>query len=1279
VPVAWRLHGPLNVSALDQAVAELVARHESLRSRFPVVDEDPIAVLEQRGPVLSYVSEAGLSNALDRAMGSVLRLAWQPFDLSEGPLFRAQLTNIAENDHILVLVFHHIIVDGFSIDIIQRELSILYDAYLQARRPSLPLAALRYVDFASWQQSEEAGVSYRRDVAYWKDRLGESPPILDLPTDRPRQREQRFAGARLRHTFDGSAAPLLEFCRKRGVTSFTTIMAVFGMFLSRYTGQDDLIVGFPAAGRARDEFKSVVGCFVNTLPLRFELAGVLSFDDVVSQARTRIAEALDHQNVPFDQLVREINPIVEVMLSFAGGAPPLVLSNLNVTDVELDTPHAKFDLSISFRTVGDALVCALDFDSDLFEADTALRMLANFGTFLSAGLKAPETDFRRLPLIGSSELERISEWERPVIAPVRAETLPDWFERTVRQHGELTAIVDGRDYSYKELDAAADRVAAAVRPLLQDTRRVGLCLSSSFEAVAAILGIMKAGGTYLPLDPAYPRARIATMVQDALPDVIVTRLTLAHVLPDGQSVVDIDEALCKPAVPHESGSDPSDAAYILYTSGSTGQPNGVVVEHRSVVAYISAFQRFVSMSAHDRIVQVSSLAFDASIEEIFGTLTCGAALLIPPVGTVSNVRAFLSFCDKHGTTVLDTPTAYFHEIAGALRTLPDLAFPQTVRLAITGGEALSPARVEDFFSHARKDVRLLNGYGPTEATIVSTLFEVERNQLDEFSAVPIGRPIENVSCSIRDSVGERSPIGVIGELYVGGVGLARGYHERPQLTADRFVDGGRYYRTGDMVRYRPDGVIEYRGRADGQRKIRGFRVETDEVAAVLASHPHVTQAAVVVDGDALVACVILSPSDVTEGQLHAYLSERLPTYAVPSRIAIVDAIPFTPVGKLDRVAIVEQTRVNRNEAPVNPDLNSATLFELQLATIWEDVLHRPVEPHDDFFDLGGHSLAAARIMTRVEAETGVRLSLNVLFERPTISLLEEALYDDWSARATLDVVHERQRPGAPIFFIHASLHGGLYTRSLARKIKVNRPLCVLELHGANGREIPPTVEEMAEDYVDRIRAVQPHGPYVLAGYCQGAVLIFEVAHQLRASGEDVSNVIAIEPSRSPFVMAGMLNAVDKLRRAIRLPSEYSTNVSFAAKRIWRIAKRLSDPNRRGPALKKLVLQALKSQSYEKSARGRREAAEDSIYHICNAHNPRWFDGSLTIITAAGQPLKAGDTRFWRKFARRVRFEETPGGHSSALTHHLPELAALISEIAGNDDGVISPAAPKLTG
>jgi amino acid adenylation domain-containing protein len=1012
IPLALELTGPLRTDLLQAALRDLVARHEALRTTFPTVDGEPV---QRVGAVPREVPLPVVdASAVDDIDAWITARSQEPLDVGRGPLLRTVLLRRAAQDHLLLVVIHHVVFDGWSLGVFCRELGELYLAYAEGRTAELPELPVQSVDVAVWQGSAAAHEALAAERAYWPGALEGAPPHLELPTDRPRPERPTPDGARRIRRFDARLTSRIEeFARAEGSTPFMTLLGAFDVLLSRYSGATDIVVGSPVAGRVRPELEPVIGCFINTLPLRVDLAGRPGFRELIGRVRRVCTAAHAHQDLPLSSIIDLVRPdrsstqtpLFQVVFAFEDAHDAeFAFGGVRARVSEIDFRMARSDLGISITPVGGELRVCAEYRSELFTEERVDRLLAQFETLLEHALARPDTPVAALPLVTADEQRRIvEEWNDTASPFDDAATLHQLVERQVDRTPDAVAVVfeDEATLTYRQLDERANQLAHHLRALgVGPETRVGVCLHRSPDMVVAVLGVLKAGGGYVPLDPANPAERLAFITADAEMPVVISERDLRHALADADAlIVEVDtrraEIAERPTTRPEHLNGVHDLAYVIYTSGSTGRPKGVMIEHRSVSNFMTTVHDLFVMGPHDRVLQFASLGFDVSVFEIFGALTIGARLCLARQDTLLSVKGLTAFMQRHEISVMDMPPS-------VMALLPGDVFP-ALRIAFVGGEAFSGGLVNRWSVPGR---RFFNGYGPTEGTVTVIVEECTGDTWE--TPPPIGRPMPNMRAYVLDAEQQLVPVGLPGELYIGGAGLARGYLNRPELTAERFVrdpfladEGARLYRTGDLVRQLPDGRLDFLGRVDDQVKLRGFRIELGEVESVLGAHPDVSDVAVLLREDTpgvrrLVGYVVpaLPHKAPSAAELSAHLGERLPPYMVPTAFLTLAKFPLNASGKIDRKVL---------PAPDAQDLVLAEDVveprngrERALVEIWKRLLGlERVGVHDNFFALGGQSLLAVQFVWEVHQAFGVEIALRDVFEKPTVAglagVVEEAM------------------------------------------------------------------------------------------------------------------------------------------------------------------------------------------------------------------------------------------------------------------------------------------------
>ncbi|MFJ3794141.1 amino acid adenylation domain-containing protein [Kitasatospora sp. NPDC090091] len=1004
LPFALELDGPLDTAALTAALTELVHRHESLRTCFEQADGELIQLVGEPGPFALETRQTPAAE-LDAVLAAD---AARPFDLARGPLLRAVLHRLAPERHVLAVTVHHLVADMWSVGILLAELAQCY----AGRAAELPELPIQYGDFAVWEGEVQAA-GEEEEQAYWRRRLAGAPELLELPCDRPRPAVQSLRGAALPVQLPAELSTAVRaLCRRAGVTPFMALLAAFQAVLARHSGGEDIVVG-TGAGVRPAEAEGLIGCFVNILPIRTSLAGDPTFADLLARVRRAALGAFEHQQLPFERMLPERstgpalshNPVVQSLLLMQNA--PLAapeLPGLTVTVREVPRGGAQLDLNLQLREVDGAFTGTVEYASDLFDPATVERLVGHWRTLLAAAVASPGTRLSALPMLTTAERDRaLVEWNDTAHAyPQAGVCLHGLFEEQLARHPEAPAVLHaGGELSYAALDTLAERIAGRLAGLgVGPDTTVGVCLTKGPALVAAVLGVLKAGGAYLPLDPAYPEQRLAFMLGDAAPPVVLTERALAGLLPaGGAALLEVEDAEQWSATrPRAAGVAPDNLAYVIYTSGSTGAPKGIAVPHRGAVNNLLDLNDTYGVGAGDRVLGLSSPSFDMFVYETLGILAAGGAVVMPHPDRARDPHHWVDLVRRHRVTVWNSAPALADAFvrAGEERNvrLPKL------RVAFFGGDWI-PVPLVGRFRRLAPELAFIALGGATEASVHSITYPV--GEVDPaWTSIPYGRPMVNQQAVVLTPALEPAPVGVPGELCLAGTGLTRGYLGRRGLTADRYRPhpgagtgpvpaGARLYRTGDLARTRADGVIELIGRLDHQVKLRGLRIELGEIESVLRRHPGVERAVVAARGSGderrLVGYLVPAPDGGAApdaAELRALLRAELPEYMVPAVFVTLDALPLSPNGKVDRAALPEPDAAADRAAAAYVAPRDDT--ERVLAALWAELLEADrVGAEDDFFALGGHSLLATRLASAVLETFGVKLPLRELFEAPTLA------------------------------------------------------------------------------------------------------------------------------------------------------------------------------------------------------------------------------------------------------------------------------------------------------
>jgi amino acid adenylation domain-containing protein len=1120
VPCGLRLTGLVPQGAVQAALDAVVLRHEILRTEFRVMEGAPEqVVLPSARIALNTVSLVHCA-PLERE-AEVLRLARQemqnPFDLSSGPLLRAVLFHLTDAEHVLVVICNRIVCDEASLQLLLTEVNSLYQAQISEKSHAVPKLPAQYHEAAARDV-----VPSSTDLAFWKQYLEGAPSSIDLPADRPRPPLQTFRGDKQRMSIEPWLLERLRtVTQSHGATLFGTLLAAFGVLLSRYSRQEDLVVGTRVSGRGRPELESVIGPLENMLAFRIDASGEPCFAHFVDRVHQSSQAAFSHQEIPFETVLKQLrldrdmsrHPLFQVIFTMkdsavAGRAP----TQPGVSLLEFENPAEEFDLSVEFALNDNGLDATFGYNTDLFDSGTIGRMMGHFQSLLAAGAENPSIKISRLPLLSEAERQRLlMEWNDTAVAYPREATVHQLFEAQVnRSSGSIAVVCRDKRLTYDELNSRANQLARYLQKRgVVPGDLVGICVDRSVDMLVALLGVLKAGGAYVPLDPAFPTERLAQILQDSNVRVLLAQRHLLSVLPVQQAkpvFLDTPEIALESSENPASRASARDLAYVIFTSGSTGRPKGVQIEHREVVNFLESMAREPGLVADDVLVAVTTLSFDIAGLELFLPLVRGARVVIADREVAVDGRALGRLLETSGATVMQATPATW-------RMLFERGWAGRKGMKILCGGEQMPADLAKQLIPCCSS--LWNMYGPTETTIWSTLYKVSSAE----NPTPIGRPIANTRVYLLDGNLKPVPIGVPGELFIAGDGVARGYLNRPELTAERFTSdpfGGdetaRMYRTGDLCRWRTDGNIEYLGRMDFQVKVRGFRIELGEIEAVLSECPGVRQAAVMVREDTqgdkrLVAYLIPTQRELHTEDIKRSLREKLPEYMMPSHFVSLEKFPMTTNGKLDRKALPAPL-LERGVQTMVPPRNE---LEAKLAALFASVLKVPsVGVTDNFFDLGGHSLLAGRLLAQVHEQLGKQAPLSALFRGATVEALAKFLADDGHASTEPIALNVQAGDGSrlPFFAIVPPGEESIGYAMLARHMGPEQTVYKIQGHAPvlNGSR-PPTQEELqtlTTEYVAAIRSVRPHGPYCLGGLCDGTHISEQIVLSLESEGEEVA-------------------------------------------------------------------------------------------------------------------------------------------------------------------------------
>jgi amino acid adenylation domain-containing protein len=1182
MPVVVRFIGVLNVSLLEQSLRAVAQRHEVLRTRFPSVKDQPAIVIQDDIDLtLTIIDLEGIPTEQRDAEASRIATeeARRPFALGNGAMLRVLLLRLSETSHLLIWNMHTIVCDGASSDVFYQDLVAFYQAFVAGKSSPLSELPIQYVDFAHWQRQWLRGEVLDSQLGYWKQKLEGALATIQLPTDRPRPPiVQTYRGDRAAKMLPKSLnASLTSLSQKLGGTLFMTLIAAFETLLHRYSQQNDILISFASAGRGQVETEGVIGFFSNTLVQRINFDGDLTFRQLFNRVREASLEAYAHQDLPFEKLVEELRPELSqsrsplFQVKFALNPPwsngrgmaATKLPDLTITSLFGYIYHGKtkYDLILVMREQDEGLGMVFDYNADLFEADTIKRMLGHLENLLEGIVANPEQKIADLPLLNSAEHQRIlHEWNDRTF-PLPETCIHQLFEAQVEKSPDAIAIV-GKDQNltYRELNNRANQLAHYLKSLgVSPETLIALCMEKSVEMMVGMLGILKVGGAYIPLDPAYPHERRASKLRNSQASFILTKANIVPTLMsyDAKLIsLDQDWAAIAQHKPDNlpCAVNPDNLAYVIYTSGSTGEPKGVTITHRSMVNHSLAVSKAYELTSRDQILQFSNISFDVAVEEIFPTLLNGGTLVLPTPEIYTSITYFLDSLVQQAVTVINLPTAFWHELVNAMALL-NQSLPKKIRLVIVGGEKVSKTSYQKWRSLVGDFPRWLNAYGPTETTVTATIFDPQVDAVNLDAEVPIGRAIANLQTYVLDRNLQPLPIGVAGELYIGGIGLSPGYLNRPDITARRFVPNpfsddpqARLYKTGDTVRYLTDGTLEFVGRIDFQIKIRGFRVEPIEIETQLEQYPAIEQAIVLCQDapssdKSLVAYLAVNPGQNFDLEvLKSFLQRKLPLYMIPSSFVVLDSLPLTPNGKIDRRALLAlDTSSQREQELIAP----RDQVEEELANLWKRLLGLDrVGIHDNFFELGGNSLLSVRLVSEIERVFNYRLPLSSFFQINSIAEIAQVLREKPLETFSMDdrpqdLALEDYRSLLAYSIGRAGKHigkRGLIIETLptlkesdqplvwigdinvSKLLGLHQPIYTMPVNSWSPLKSPQNfIAAVATLLVDELLSVQPHGPYTIAAYCYEGLVALEMAQQLRNQGQEVVLLALIDkfgPSKS---------------------------------------------------------------------------------------------------------------------------------------------------------------------
>lgn len=1303
--LALRLRGKLNEEALNRSLNEIVQRHQAYRTTFDLIDGEPVQNVRepqsfnlQCFDLSDFPVEGRESEALRQATDHLSK----PFALDGRPPFRMALWRLGPNDHLFVLCVHQIINDGWSLRIFTDELVKLYRSFVTGNSAELPDLPIQYADYAAWQREQFEDADLSPEMAYWKKQLSGDLPVLELPSDRPISSVKTSRGARHYISLpENLLNSLRTLAQREKATMFMVLLAAFKTLIYRYTGQDEIAVGFPIASRDLVETENIIGVFINPLVLRSDLSGQPKFRQLLEKVREMALSAYSNQNLPFEKLVKALQPnrdishppLFQVLFDYNNvPMPQMALPNLDVSRVDLDAGTAKFNLSLELTESKNDIRGFFEYSTDLFTEGMIRRMSEHFQCLLEAIVADPDKRVSHLPLMTDAELDKILvEWNATEEALDDIKSIDAGFETQVEQTPDRTAVIfEGKAYTYADLNVRANRIANyLVTSGVKPGSRIGICIERSPDMISCLLAVLKAGCQYVPLDPNYPEKRLEFMAEDADLSLLLTQSRLLDRLPKRSTpvlAIDRGSAALDSHSEENLGLDAvSDgAAYVIYTSGSTGRPKGVIGTHRGALNRFRWMWDKYPFSPDEVCCHKTSLSFGDSIWEIFGPLLQGIPSVIIPDETTKDPDRLIDTLAANSVTRLVV-------VPALLEMLLDRTEDRRLRLpalkyCVSSGEALSPELAGRFLK-ALPDTVLLNLYGSSEVSADSTFYELTTEDARAMEPVPLGRPLRNTQAYILDRHCVPVPVGIPGELHIGGVGLSPGYFQRSDLTDQRMIKSpfsidSRLFKTGDIARYRPDGNIVFLGRVDDQVKIRGMRVEPGEVESLLRQHEAVREAAVILreepPGNKFLVAYLLSRSPApTDIELKEFLRQNLPEHMVPAFLQTLDALPTTPSGKVDRRKLrdSEEFRPVRSVQIAGP----RDPFEIKLTTIWQDVLGlTSINVTDNFFDLGGHSLLAVKLFYEIEKAFGKKLPLTTLFQAPSVEQLAAVIRRDetiGSESSLVPIQPDGTKP--PFFCIHAAGGNVLFYRDLSRHLGSDQPFFGIQARRIGGRQDAHSdLKEMAAYYIAEMRAVQPKGPYYLGGSSFGGLAAFEMAQQLRALGEEVAFVALFDtrgPAYPKYLPGATLLKSRLFGIARRLEHHWddlrllqpgarwryiSQKMKKARHRLWRVKRKYKDIAKEhgtvvvaGTLLDKVLG---RSKPIPYAAPGvvpddyRR--TEGNIRKAWDTYTPRPYNGRVTLFRASKQELGVipDPSLGWDGLVAELEVHEVRGHHGSIV-------------------------------
>ena len=1311
VPMAWRLRGKLDVSILRMSLSEIVRRHEALRTVFPVANELPSQLILPATPVLVQVCD--LTNLppeeRDREAERVsTAAAVKPFDLTNGPLMRALLVRTHEDDHLLVLTAHHAVFDGWSMGVFWREFSALYCAFRAGKPSPLPELPIQYADFAAWQRRYLKGPPGAYHLDFWKKQLEGCLPSLDLPIDHPRTDvPSRQSGKKTLQITPVVCESLKSLSQREGVSLFMVLLAAFNVLLHRLSGQDDILVGTPIAGRNRTEFEEMIGFFVNTVVLRTCLSGDSSFRDLLRQVRNTVLDGYAHQDTPFEELVDALDvkrdlsrsPLFQVFFNHLN-LPSVPVQIPGLESESFWTSESKFELTLYSTQHGGSIDLLLLYNADLFEEHRMEIMLDQYSLLLEQICTDPSQSLDNYSLVTGSSSQSVPDPTEPLAVEWFGSVHARFVEQAVRAPQRLAVIAGTSQWSYGRLESTSAGLAAwLLRQGVGAGDTVAVYAQRSPSFVAALLGVLRAGAAFCILDPAYPALRLIQFLRAARPKAWL-QIETASDLPDALEtavqeiagsrrliISETDDAISGLDLAATADVDPESPAYLTFTSGTTGDPKCILGTHRPLSHFIDWHLREFDLKATDRFSMLSGLAHDPLLRDIFTPLWMGATLCIPSLSDILLPGGLLSWMKQQKITV-----AHLTPAMGGLLTQPsggqtDEQSLPALRYVFFGGDVLTPHDVALVTNLAHR-VACINFYGATEtpqAVAWYPIHSIQPLQADDLAAIPtrhipIGRPIADTQLLILNRDGTLSGPGELGEIHVRSPYLSRGYVNDEAFTHERFVknrftgkSSDRLYRTGDLARYRPDGLIEFAGRADRQVKVRGYRMELGEIEAVLASHPGIQDCAIVArvsqseDRKVVAYAVGRNGQHLLLDELRTHLRKLLPDYMIPAAFVVLRAMPLTPNGKLDRRALA--SREEDTLLPIKNYVPPSNQIELLLAEIWSEVLGvGKVGAADDFFELGGHSLTATRLIARLQSAFGIDLPLRSLFVEPTVAGLAKYIRYD-AATQVYRYIGEAPQWGRlvpaqprgrrrPLFLVTGNHNPDGTLQVLSRitpHLGSDQPVYGFRPRWIEGdRHGYSSVEEAAREHIAELRTVQAKGPYLLGGYCIDGIVAFEMAQQLMLAGENVGLLALIDTERPTPVRAFLANLRTASRRTKHIVNVGSKLIRLDARSAGRAVWDLL-----GRKFRTIRIEKPEGLSAKSFAPGDFYRFKMSYRRLMYRYRPKRYPGRITLIVNEQQYRTAKEMGWKASSTGGLAIHKTTGDHVTMLTRHSRELAQVL--------------------